>query len=150
MCTVSFIVTQFFQYIHRTTVLLARGRDQIGVGTSWGISRMCSNKYNSCHSFFITLISTFCIWTSHIFAGFSFSSRWHCSARKGPYALCFISQQFPQGCPRNSANICLVEHIVLLLGGWNVSRFLSPLLFPSGDQCCDTLACPCSECSSSL
>ena len=28
--------------------------------------------------------------------------------------------------------------------------FSSPLLFPSGDQCCDALACPCSESSSSL
>ena len=40
--------------------------------------------------------------------------------------------------------------IVLDLGGWNVSRFLPPLLFPSGDQCCDALACPCSESPSSL
>ena len=37
-----------------------------------------------------------------------FSSRWHRSARKGPYALHPVSQQSPQGCPRNSANICLV------------------------------------------
>ena len=29
------------------------------------------------------------------------------------------------------------------LGGWNVSCFLSPLLFPSGNQCCDALACLC-------
>ena len=28
--------------------------------------------------------------------------------------------------------------------------FLSPLLFPSGDQCCDAVACPCSESSSSF
>ena len=41
---------------------------------------------------------------------FSFSSRWHRSARKGPYALRPVSQQSPQGCPRNSANICLVEY----------------------------------------
>ena len=39
---------------------------------------------------------------------FSFSSRWHCRARKGPHAL--VSQQSPQSCPRNSASICLVEH----------------------------------------
>ena len=32
--------------------------------------------------------------------------------------------------------------IVLGLAGWNVGRFLSPLLFPSGDQCRDILACP--------
>ena len=41
---------------------------------------------------------------------FSFSSGWHRSARKGPCALHPISQQSPQGGPRNSANICLVEH----------------------------------------
>ena len=41
---------------------------------------------------------------------FSFSSRWHRSAWKGPYALRPVSHQSPQGCPRNSANICLVEH----------------------------------------
>ena len=40
--------------------------------------------------------------------------------------------------------------IVLSLGGWNVGRFLSPLLFSSGGQCCDALACPCSKSSSSL
>ena len=40
--------------------------------------------------------------------------------------------------------------IVPDLERWNVGRFLSPLLFPSGDQCCDALACPCSENSSSL
>ena len=32
----------------------------------------------------------------------------------------------------------------------NVGCFLSPLLFPPGDQCCDALACPCSESSSSF
>ena len=41
---------------------------------------------------------------------FSFSSRWHPSAQKGPYALRPVSQQSPRGCPRNRANICLVEH----------------------------------------
>ena len=41
---------------------------------------------------------------------FSFSSRWRRSAGKGPYALRPVSQQSPQGCPRNSANICLVDH----------------------------------------
>ena len=30
---------------------------------------------------------------------FSFSSRWHRSAWKGPYALRPVSQQSPQGCP---------------------------------------------------
>ena len=40
----------------------------------------------------------------------SFSSRWHRSSQKGPYALRSVSQQSPQGCPRNSTNACLVEH----------------------------------------
>ena len=43
-------------------------------------------------------------------SSFSFSPRWHRSARKGSYELRPISQQSPQGCPRNSANVCLVEH----------------------------------------
>ena len=33
---------------------------------------------------------------------------------------------------------------------WNIGLFISPLFFPSGDQCYDALACPCSESSSSL
>ena len=41
---------------------------------------------------------------------FSFCPRWHRSARKGPYTLHPVSQQSSQGCPRNSAIICLVEH----------------------------------------
>ena len=41
---------------------------------------------------------------------FSFSSRWHHSTWKGPCALCPTSQQSPQGCLWNSANICLVEY----------------------------------------
>ena len=41
---------------------------------------------------------------------FSFSSRWHRSARKCPHAFRPVSQQSPQGCPRNSTNIRLVEH----------------------------------------
>ena len=40
---------------------------------------------------------------------FTFSSRWHRSARKGPYALRPVSQQ-SQGCLQNSASICLIEH----------------------------------------
>ena len=40
-----------------------------------------------------------------LFLSFSFSSRRHRSARKGPYVLRPVSQQSPQGCPRNSANI---------------------------------------------
>ena len=57
---------------------------------------------------------------------FSFSSRWHRSARKGPYALRPVSQQSSQGCPRNSANICLVEHrsFSTLEGGMSAASFL--------------------------
>ena len=57
---------------------------------------------------------------------FSLSSRWHRSARRGPYALRSVSQQFPQGCPRNSANICLVEHrsFPTLEGGMSAASFL--------------------------
>ena len=40
---------------------------------------------------------------------FNVSSRWHRIVRKDPYALRPVSRQSPQGCPRNSANICLVE-----------------------------------------
>ena len=57
---------------------------------------------------------------------FSFSSRWHNSARKGPYALRPVSQQSPQGCPRNSANICLVQHrsFSTMEGGMSAASFL--------------------------
>ena len=57
---------------------------------------------------------------------FSFSSRWHRSVRKGPYALRLVSQQSPQGCPRNSTNICLVEHrsFSTLEGGMSAASFL--------------------------
>ena len=57
---------------------------------------------------------------------FSFSSRWHLSARKGPYALRPVSQQSLQGCPRNSATVCLVEHISFstLEGGMSAASFL--------------------------
>ena len=58
---------------------------------------------------------------------FSLSWRWHRSTRKGPYALCFVSQQTPQRRTRNSPNICLVEHRSFSTW-WNVGHFLSPLL----------------------
>ena len=59
-------------------------------------------------------------------ASFSFSSRWRRSARKGPYALRPVSQQSPQGCPRNSVNVCLVEHrsFSTLEGGMSAASFL--------------------------
>ena len=65
---------------------------------------------------------------------FSFSSRWLRGARRGPYALRPVSQQSPQGSPLNSA--CLNTD---RSRPWNVGRFLSPLLFPSGHHCCGAL-----------
>ena len=83
---------------------------------------------------------------------FSFTSRWHSSARKGPYAIRPVSQQSPQGCPRNrsfpnsegGASVASFLHCrplpfsivgrflsaVSLLHCWplSVGRFLSPLL----------------------
>ena len=57
---------------------------------------------------------------------FGYSPRWHRSARKGLYALRPVSQQSPQGCPGNSANICLVEHrsFSTLEGGMSAASFL--------------------------
>ena len=48
------------------------------------------------------------------------------SAQKCPHALRPVSQQSPQGCPRNSANICLVEHrsFSTLEGGMSAASFL--------------------------
>ena len=64
-------------------------------------------------------------WYDNSFS-FSFRSRWHRSALKGPYALRPVSQQSPQGCPRNNANICLVEHRSFLAfeGGMSTASFL--------------------------
>ena len=57
---------------------------------------------------------------------FSFSSRCHSSVRKGPYSLRPVSQESPQGCPGNSANICLVEHRSFSTseGGLSAASFL--------------------------
>ena len=59
-------------------------------------------------------------------SSFSFSSRWHRRAWKGPYALRPVSQQSPQGCLRNRAKICLVEHrsFSALEGGMSAASFL--------------------------
>ena len=53
-------------------------------------------------------------------------SRWHRSARKGPYAPRHFSPQSPPGCPRNSGNICLVERrsFLALEGGMSATSFL--------------------------
>ena len=63
---------------------------------------------------------------SYVSSSFIFSSRWHRSARKGPYASRPVSQQSPQGCSRNSANIRLVEHISFPTseGGMAAASFL--------------------------
>ena len=63
---------------------------------------------------------------ARVHLSFGFSSRWHRSARKGPYVLRLVSQQSPQGCPRNSTNICLVEHrsFSTLEGGMSAVSFL--------------------------
>ena len=57
---------------------------------------------------------------------FSFNSRWHRSAWKGPYTLRPVSQQSPQGCLRNSANIGLVENRLFSIseGGMSATSFL--------------------------
>ena len=57
---------------------------------------------------------------------FSFSSKRHRSSRKGPYALRPVFQQSPQGCPRNSASICLFEHrwFSAFEGGMSAASFL--------------------------
>ena len=36
------------------------------------------------------------------------------------------------------------------LRSWDISLFLSPLLFSSGDQCCESLICLCTESSSNF
>ena len=59
-------------------------------------------------------------------SSFSSSFKWHCGARKGPYELLSVSRQSAQGCPRNSANICLVEHRSFPTsgGGMSAASFL--------------------------
>ena len=64
---------------------------------------------------------------SSICFSFSSCSRWLHSTGKGPYMLHPISQQSPQGCPQNSANVCLVEHRSFLTseGGMSATSFTS-------------------------
>ena len=59
---------------------------------------------------------------------------WQRSARKGPYVLCPICQHYPQGCPRNSANISLVERRSLTTseGGMSAVSFRWSMLWCSG------------------
>ena len=81
--------------------------------------RICFASAPCCHTGIDAADQT-CIFS------FTFSSRWHRSARKGPYMLRSASQQSAQGCPRNSANICLVEHrsFSTLEGGMSAASFL--------------------------
>ena len=74
---------------------------------------------------------------AHLSFSFSFSSRWRRSDRKGPYALRPVSQQSPQGCPRNSANICLVEHrsFSAVEGGTSAASFLHSSFTPECVAC---------------
>ena len=86
-----------------------------------------------------------------IWFGFKFSSRWHFSDRKGPCGLHPDSHESPPRLPSKQFQyLSGWAQIVLDLGGWIVGRFLSPLLFPSSDHCCDILAWPWSKSSSSL
>ena len=77
----------------------------------------------------VIVVSPYFSFTSQF--SFSFSSRWHRNPRKGPYALRPVSQQSPQGCPRNSASICLVEHrsFSTLEGGMSAASFLYTSFF---------------------
>ena len=71
-------------------------------------------------------------WRSHIQFLFSFCSRcvrWHHSARKGPYMLRPVSQEFSQGCPRNCQCLSGWIYVVPDLHGWNAGRCLPPLHF---------------------
>ena len=68
-------------------------------------------------------------------------------------------QSFPNSYPWKSTNVVLAAHSVTALcqccPGWtqnilnlrrrSINQFLSPLLFPSGNQCYDSVVCPCSE-----
>ena len=84
-------------------------------------------------------------------AASSCRSRWHCSTRIGPHALSPVSQQSAQGClSKQYQSWSGWTQIVPDLGGQIVDHFLSPLLFPSDDQCCDALACSCPEKSPSF
>ena len=72
------------------------------------------------------LADVICSGLSQLKNSVSFSSRWHRSARKGPYARRPVSQQSPQRCHRNSASICLVEFrsFSTLEGGMSTASFL--------------------------
>ena len=105
-CSPTFKVTGMIQSGQRNYIAVCCFSQQSASACQ---GRICSDNCARCHSF-----------------SFRFSSRWHRSARKGPYALRPFSQQSPQGCPRNSANICLVEHrsFSTLEGGMSAASFL--------------------------
>ena len=93
-------------------------------------------KKRPCPLRFLSLVITSAAWwkgerLALASGSFSFSSKWRRNARKGPHALRPVSQQSPQGCPRNRANVCLVEHrsFPTLEGGMTVASFLHSSFF---------------------
>ena len=61
-----------------------------------------------------------------------------------------VSQWFPQSCPRNSMNVCLNDTDHSQPQRVECQGLPFSILFPSSEQCCFVLTCPCSESHSSL
>ena len=93
--------------------------------------QLCLTCFFNLTNYLLQTASIFNSCLSLIFCSFSFSSRWHRSARKDPYALRPFSQQSPQSCPRNSASVCVGEHrsFVTLEGGMSAASFLHSSFF---------------------
>ena len=66
--------------------------------------------------------------------------------KKDPPRLSAVSSRLPS---KRCQHLSGFAQIFPDLRGRNVGRFLSTLLFPSGDLCCGALACPRSDSSSS-
>ena len=67
-----------------------------------------------------------------------FFTRWHCSSQEGCYALCPRIQESTYFCLQNNSSVGLGwTQAVPSITEWNIGHFLSPFLFPSGDQCCE-------------
>ena len=86
----------------------------------------CPGQTWQCSVVFVRVVMLNCPGQTWQCFSFSFSSRWHRCARKGPYALRPVSRQSPLGCPRNSAGVCLVEHTSFPTseGGMSAPSFL--------------------------